>query len=107
MAAYLWTAIGSAVGSAALFGFIQFLISRHDSKKDRLAKIEKQQAKCERDNVRTQLLILMASYADKEEEILTLAEYYFKTLKGNFYMTTLFQKWLLENGIPIPLWLED
>lgn len=89
---------------AAVFSFVQFLISRADKKKDRLARIEKKQLKTEKDSIRTQLLILMKLYPESLKEILDLAEYYFDTLDANFYMTSVFDSWLQEKGISCPGW---
>lgn len=98
------TALAGGGICAAVFSFIQFLISRADKKKDRLAKIEKRQLKTEKDSIRTQMLILMKLYPDSLKEILDLAEYYFDTLEANFYMTSVFDAWLDENGISVPGW---
>ena len=96
----------------ALWAFVQFLITRHDKKtddkdgfkkaiedlksefeqfsKDIKSKLKKQ----EKDAVRTQLLVLILLKPDEEQEILTLAEHYFKVLRGNWYMTSIFKNWL-------------
>lgn len=79
---------------------IQYLISRHDSRHDRLAKIDK----IERDGVRMQLLFMMQFRPEEKGKILEVAEYYFHKLKGNWYMTDIFTDWLRENGITIPGW---
>lgn len=99
-------AIASGGICAAVCGMIQFFISRHDSRKDKLAEVDRRLAKTEKDSVRTQLLILMASYPDDLSEILTLAEYYFTELKANFYMTSLFQRWLITHGVEVPGWFQ-
>lgn len=79
---------------------IQFLISRHDSRKDRLAELDKIQ----KDVVRLQILFLMHFMPDEPGKILEVSEYYFHKLKGNWYMTDVFTKWLRKNNINIPGW---
>lgn len=134
MSPIIITIIGSFLGSAGLFSFITFLIQRRDNKKNRIDEIAKmhsedverlrkerdemiqgiseilneireQTQKNEKDNVRTQLLVLMADYADDTSELMHCAEHYFKDLKGNWYATPLFIKFLKEHGIAEPEWL--
>ena len=83
---------------------IQFLISRHDARKDKLEDIYKQLAKLEKDDVRVQMLIMLALHPENREQILILAEYYFHKLNGDWYMTDLFSDWLATNDIRIPGW---
>ena len=96
----------AAFGSAGLFGFIQFLIKRRDERKYNLGKIIKDLDSIRRDGVRTQLLLLMADYPSNQEEILRLGELYFNQLNGNFYMASLFARWLKDNEIEIPGWFK-
>jgi len=98
------TVLIAILGSSGLIGFIQFLIARYDGKKDALSRIEKSQQSIKRDGTRTQLLMLIADYPDNTEEIMTLAERYFIELGGNWYMSTIFKKWLSERDIPAPEW---
>lgn len=104
----------TALGSSGLFAFIQFLIIRHDNKKGEIAKIStslaeinKRLNKEEKDICREQMLMLMANYPEEKEEILRLAEHYFSDLHGNWYMTSLFNKWLETNGIGKPEWFDE
>lgn len=112
------------IANNALWAFAQFLISRHDRKaddKDGLkaamrdikkkledleteikAKLKKQ----EKDAVRTQLLVLILLKPEEEQEILTLGEHYFKNLKGNWYMTSIFKNWIKEYKVANPDWFE-
>lgn len=86
------TIIASVLASNALFAFIQFLISRQDTKKsikDKLALLEK-------DVLRTQLLLMILMKPEEQQEIMTVGEHYFNVLKGNWYMTSIFNKWLEE-----------
>lgn len=99
------TIIVAVVGSSALTSFVQFLINRRDDKKSRLNTLEKQLKKLETDSVRLQLLVLMALEPQEKQEILKVAEHYFHELKGNWYMTPIFNKWLVNNNVAKPEWL--
>lgn len=103
----------AAVGSAGLFNLVQFLIARKDQKKDALEEIrnnvkeiKKEQRKLEKDSCRTQMLLLMAEYPQQHEEMMKLSQHYFSVLNGDWYMTTLFAKWLRESNITKPLWFD-
>lgn len=90
-------------------GIIQFLITRHDQKKanpieHKIDKILEEQKKSEKDNLRTQLLVMMNLMADNKEEIMTCAERYFKELKGDWFYSSLFKKWLKDNEVEPPIW---
>lgn len=78
--------IGTILGS----GFIQFLINRHDSKKEKkdevgskLDTIIDEQRRSEKDLLRVQLLVMMNLMPENKEEIMTLAQRYFSVLKGD------------------------
>ncbi len=119
MSTIILTIVCAFLGSSALFGFITFMIKRSDDKKgelkeikesvqttnDRLDDLDGKLLKAERDSVRTQLLILMAYYKDDVNEIMKCAEHYFKTLVGDWYLTSLFKLYLKEKDIPEPEWL--
>lgn len=92
--------IGAVLASNALFGFIQFIITRKDN------RFKKAMTRLERDVLRTQLLVMVVLKPDESQEILTLAEHYFKDLKGDWYMTSIFYKWLLESEIAEPEWFD-
>ena len=92
-------------------GLIQFLITRADSKKDnpiekKLDKIICEQKKTEKDQLRTQLLVMMTLMPNSHEEIMQLAQRYFDELKGDWFYSSLFAKWLKENGVEKPIWFE-
>lgn len=57
--------------------------------------------KAEENATRSQLLALMSDYPDNESEILKVAQYYFRDLKGDWYMTGLFTKWAESRGIDV------
>ena len=99
--------IGAVLGS----GLIQFLITRHDQNKanpieKKIDKILEEQKKTEKDNLRTQLLVMMNMMPNNHEEIMTLAERYFKELKGDWFYSSLFSKWLKDNNVEKPLWFD-
>ena len=93
-------------------GLIQFLITRADKKKEnpieqKLDKIIDEQKKNEKDQLRTQLLVMMNLMPDSHEEIMQLAQRYFKELKGDWFYSSLFAKWIKDNDIEKPIWFEQ
>lgn len=90
----------AVVGSTALATLVQFFVTRHDNKRN----LSKRLDRLERDGLRTQLLLLILLRPGEKQEILTLAEHYFKDLKGDWYMTSIFNSWVEENGIAEPEW---
>lgn len=100
------TIIIAVLGSTGLSALIQFLVSRHDKKHDRLAQIENKLDKTEKDSVRMQLLFLINQMPQEHQEILTVAEYYFGALQSNWYMTSLFNKWCEQEHVDEPVWLK-
>ena len=97
------TIVLAVIGSNALFAFLQFLIGRHDTKKNIKGKL----TVLEKDVLRTQLLLLILLKGEEKQEILTIAEHYFKDLHGNWYMTSIFNKWLKEKTIAEPDWFDN
>lgn len=95
--------IVAVISSNALFVFIQYLLERFDKK----VGIQKKLATLEKDVLRTQLLLLILLKPGETQEILTIAEHYFGTLKGNWYMTSIFNKWLNEKNIAEPEWFNS
>ena len=65
------------IGSNALFAFLQFMITRHDTKKNVKGKL----TVLEKDVLRTQLLLLILLRPAEQQEILTIAEHYFGDFK--------------------------
>ncbi len=97
------TIVLAVIGSNALFAFLQFLIGRHDTKKNIKGKL----TVLEKDVLRTQLLLLILLKGEEKQEILTIAEHYFKELHGDWYMTSIFNKWLKEKTIAEPDWFDS
>lgn len=89
--------IGSGVLSTIVSAIITAISNRKSKLKDieaKLTVIEGNQRIAERDALRTQLLVMIADYPLEEQEIIKLAEHYFKDLKGDWYATSIFNKWL-------------
>ena len=96
------TIITAILASNALFAFLQFLLDRHDTKKN----IKGTLVKLEKDGLRTQLLLMILLKPQEKKEILTLAQHYFVDLKGNWYMTDVFDKWCEEECGSRPEWFK-
>lgn len=101
----------AAFASTGFFGLIQFFVARHDTKKgkakqlaDSIESLKRKIDRQERDSCRTQLLLLMSDFPDMKDEILRVAEHYFKDLEANWYMTTLFSVWCEQHNINLPIW---
>lgn len=86
------------IGSGALSSVISALVSMAN-RKSKLKKLEK-------DTVRLQLLFLMKIMPEEEQELMTLGQYYFDTLKADWYLSTLFDKHLKSRGIERPSWFK-
>lgn len=93
--------IGIAIIGGGFFGFIQFLISRKDKRLD--SSIES----LKRSQCRTEMLVMMNHYSEETMEIMRIAKVYFHELQGDFYMTSLFAKWLKEHNIEKPIWFDE
>lgn len=101
------TIVLAILASNGFFAVIQFFVTRHDTKKNvsgRLTQLEK-------DGLRTQLLLLLLLMPDEKKEILTIAEHYFRKppygLGGNWYMTSLFDKWIVQRNDGVkPEWFK-
>lgn len=97
---HIWQIILAIIGSTAVATLVQFFVTRNDNKKN----LSKRLDRLERDVLRTQLLLLILMRPEEQQEILTIAEHYFKDLKGDWYMTSIFNKWLKANEIAEPEW---
>ena len=115
MLEYLNLILGGGALVTAIVTLAIFLIKRHDERSDKddgvveeLKGINKRLDKAEKDNIRTQLLLLMNTYVEGDQaELLTCAEHYFCKLKGDWYLTSLFQKHCVKYGIPLPHWFNE
>ena len=111
--------------SAGFLGFIQFMINRRDKKKAETKEEENQvkelqewrkkheevrekEVKELRQSIsRLELMVLIADFPELTEEIMKVGERYFKVLKGDWYMTALFTKYLKDKDLPIPPWFHQ
>ena len=102
------------LGSTAFFTFIQFLILRHDRKKGVLAKIMEaieelkkfnEEERC--DLLRIQLMTLIHIHPENVVEIMEIAEEYFLKHHGNWYMSSIFRKYMEDSNLDVPLWMKE
>lgn len=103
----------SVLGSGAFATLVTALINAFSGRKtklkqmgEQLTKIENRLIKSEKDALRTQLLIMISDYPDEKQEIMTIAQHYFGDLKGDWYATSLFNRWITEQGIAEPSWFD-
>lgn len=96
------------LGSAGLFGFLQFIISRHDTKERDFAQIKSQlnviEGKCDRNELATtrlQLIFLIETQPQNKDTILQTAERYFIALDGNGEAWAVFYKWAQAHRIDV------
>ena len=97
------TIIVSIIGSTAIASLVQFFVSRHDARK----KIPEKLETLEKDVLRTQLLMLILMQPESRQEILTVGQHYFGDLKGDWYMTDVFNKWIEHSGESRPEWFKN
>lgn len=88
------------MGSAGLFGFIQFLITRKDKKREDAcqytAQLNRIEGKCDRNELastRLQLIYLIDRQPDNTDAILQTAQRYFIELDGNGEAWAIFDTW--------------
>lgn len=96
----------AAVGSTALFNFIQYLLARKDKKEDALADIHTDLKDVKEQLCRTQMLLLMADYPDRIDELMKVAQSYFVDLQGDWYISTIFSAFLASKKLPAPAWFK-
>ena len=100
--------LGTMLGSAGLFSMIQFLISRHDKKNDKLNEFADELGALRNGQkdmnlrlTRMELAGLIRNNPDNTDAILQVAEYYFIQLDGNAYAHAMFEKWAKEHSVAI------
>lgn len=101
--------LGSGALSALIsgvFGLLQARKSRQKEIEADLRDIRKRLDVDEKDALRTQMLVLIKDFPEEKTDILRLGEHYFVAKEGNWVMSDIFQKYLEENGIPIPAWFK-
>lgn len=107
------TVLITLISSNAVATIVLAIITAISNRKSRLKKVEdelgeinQKLVKSEKDTLRTQLLLLISDYPDEKAEIMTLAQHYFNDLHGNWYLTSLFNKWLEKNDLARPEWFK-
>lgn len=100
--------ISTILSSAGVFSLIQFIIKRHDDRKDDLEEIKKELTiikKVQDETIlrvtRGELKDLMRDDPDNVEAIVQVARYYFIELDGNAYAHAMFEKWSIEHNVPV------
>lgn len=104
MSDHILAIVLALLGSSGFFSMISLIINKRDGKADSLKRIETNLDSLKRDNLRTQLLMMMSDYPDQEQEIYRLAERYFVEMDGNWYMSSVFNRYLTERNLPKPDW---
>lgn len=94
------------LGALDIATLIVFFVTRHDNHKERDEGIQDTLIKLEKDGLRTQLLLLILLKPEEKQEILTLGEYYFGKLKGNWYLSSVFNQWAKEHE-ENPVWFKQ
>lgn len=92
----LVTILVAVLGALDIATLIMFFVTRHDNKEREDNGIQDKLAKLEKDGLRTQLLLLILLRPEERQEILTLGECYFGKLKGNWYLSSVFNRWAKE-----------
>ena len=75
-----------------------FMTTINKSTNAKIDDLSKQMLLIQRDTARTQLLTLINTSPNNEDEIMKVAQYYFGPLGGDWYMTSIFTKWAEEHG---------
>ena len=102
------TIITTVLGSAGLFSFLQYIITRHDGRQKSLKEIKRQltniDKKCDRNELATtrlQLIFLIDSQPQNKDTILATAQRYFVELNGNGEAWAVFYDWAEHNKLDI------
>lgn len=73
--------------------------------KKALTELSKEVSLLKKDDLRTQLMVMIRDFPNEKTDILRLGQHYFEDLHGNWVLTNIFTEWLMENDIVIPNWL--
>lgn len=73
--------------------------------KESLNDLKKEVALIKKDDIRTQLMVMIKDFPTEKTDILRLGQHYFEDLHGNWVLTNIFTEWLIEHEINIPNWL--
>ena len=98
--------ITAILSSAGLFSLIQFLVVRHDNKKNNFTSVMKElreikdgQKNTDIRITRMELMNLIKEDPDNIDAVLQVAEYYFIELDGNAYAHAIFENLAIEHGV--------
>ena len=76
----------------------------HEKLQKELSEIKAAVKLNEKDNLRTQLMVMIKDYPYETTDILRLGEHYFKDLNGNWVLTDIFGSWASSQGVLVPNW---
>ena len=106
----VYAILGSGALSALIAGIFNLIVNRKgrlEEIENSLKTIDRRMKTAEKDSLRTQLLLLLSDYPEEANEIMTLAQHYFVDLKGDWYMTSMFNRWLVVHDIAKPEWFNS
>lgn len=102
------TILSTVLGSAGLFSFVQFMVSRHDGRNKSIAEIQTKlnsiARKCDRNELATnrlQLLFLIEAQPQNKDTILQTAQRYFTELDGDGEAWAVFYDWAEKNKLDV------
>ena len=72
-----------------------------------LEELKAQAQLTEKDNLRTQLMVMIKDFPSEKTDILRLGQHYFNDLHGNWVLTDLYRKWVVEENVQLPTWLPE
>ena len=95
-------------GGGSIIGFLQYLITRHDTRRTDIAAIKRDLSTIRKSQndmavrvTRMELMTLLRNDPDNKDAILAVAEHYFIELDGNAYVHAMFEKWAKEHDVPV------
>lgn len=110
---FIQTLVLSILGSGAFATVVTAVINAINNRRSKLkvietklSEIDKKLLTSEKDTLRTQLLIMLSDYPEETQEIMTIAQHYFGDLKGDWYATSLFNRWITEREVAEPSWFD-
>ena len=116
----VWAVVAACLGSTGLFTLLGELLRARREKSDKknslkreidemkteVSDTKKTCMRLEKDECRTQLLLMMSDYPDDRAEILQLGAHYFGDLDGDWYLSSMFAGWLRRQGLDKPDWFD-
>lgn len=87
---------------ASVFTVVNFAFSQLNKETtEHIEQISSKMKEIELGTTRTQLMSLINYYPTNHSEILQVARYYFKELDGDWYMSSIFQRWGEQQGVDV------